>query len=1111
MIPITTLNINYSLITFKKYGSNYESVYISDPLSKLLGANPLEKMGRLFPSFNPNTLDHIFNALQRHNRIRTFILLEDGYFSKVTFDGHVMYQPSEDSYLVNATMVLEPISEKHENEWLLNDRTDEIYHAKPEERFEPTDLQGLVLCLEHRFPAFSRKEFSLFLKNKNEKILQLDEGLAFLKNGAFAFPGFTLIQLKENRGKSEIQTETDREIEEIIKKASKAVFVKYGPGQAKLKCFGAIEPLLGYSPEELDATSPFYWESLVHPEDISGLGFERDIPQKPDLPLYSYYRVRHKKGHYIYVQETTWFFEDSETMQKVFLKYIEDVSHIKEFATDFLPEKDQLVPKLMPCLVYLFERNERGGHKIVFVSEGIKELLGLSAEEFLDKHSSFDKYIHPLDLRKIRSKGKAAFKSKMFVEHYFRIYTEQGKEKWVYATSSPLKKSGGKDIWAGYILDISFAKEVEETNQKHLKQFKSIYDNSPLAIINFDRDGIIQSVNKTLLKKIEVDDPGLIVGKSIRSLSSDEGIEKTFMNAFRNGKGEYEGPYATSFNHKHFYVRLSVEKMEHVDGYQALFEDITEKEYTQLIMNNVAEISARYSDKEFFNELVKLLTKKLDMEMCIIGEYLPDEDAVETLSVAKKGLIMPNMIYALENTPCQKAIAEDQNGIVIHCDRVCEKFPKDEILKKMAIESYCSTGIKDKSGKKIGILLLMDSKPIRNPKGIKDIITVLGDRVGADLQRIKNEQKLIESRQLYKSIAENFPKGTVDVLDRKFKYIYTEGSEYKSIGMDPKDLIGTYHLAKYDTATAASAKIQLDKVFEGETVIYEIFYNDQHYMKIGVPLFDDHGRVERILLVTQNITDAKKSEVEREKLIKDLSNHNDELQRFAYIVSHNLRAPIVNITSLLDLFDESDIGNPENKELIDNLKTSVSILNTTLTDLIEVVSIRKQKLIKVEEVFFDNVLNNIEKSLFKQLKEADVTIHRDFQISSVNYVYSHIENFLLNFMTNAIKYCHPDRSPEIWIETEMVGSDCVLTFRDNGIGIDLDKYKDRIFGLYQRFHSHVEGKGLGLYLVREQIRSLDGEIKIESEIDKGTTFKVIMKSLTIPSKKSTYEDSHYEK
>ncbi|WP_339925410.1 ATP-binding protein [uncultured Cyclobacterium sp.] len=362
--------------------------------------------------------------------------------------------------------------------------------------------------------------------------------------------------------------------------------------------------------------------------------------------------------------------------------------------------------------------------------------------------------------------------------------------------------------------------------------------------------------------------------------------------------------------------------------------------------------------------------------------------------------------------------------------------------------------------------------------------------------RTLSEKKLIASEQLFRSIAENFPRGSVAVLDKSLNYLFTDGEEYKLSGTDPKSLIGTNFLKQLSGDNLKITKISLNKVLRGQRVSYETEGRHMKFLQSGVPLINNSKEVDRILLVTQNITQAKRLESDKEKLIKDLKSHNEELLRFAYIVSHNLRAPIVNISLLLDLYNDENPADPGNREVWENLKISTNLLDTTLQDLIEVVSIKKQKIPKVEQIDFKLLLNNIEKSLFNQLKESGIKIEKDFSgLNDINYVYAHLENFFMNFMTNSVKYKHPERSPIVKIKTYIENEYCVIRFEDNGIGLDLRRYGDRIFGLYQRFHNHVEGKGLGLYLIREQIRAHDGKIEIESEVGKGTVFKVYLRNL----------------
>ena len=105
----------------------------------------------------------------------------------------------------------------------------------------------------------------------------------------------------------------------------------------------------------------------------------------------------------------------------------------------------------------------------------------------------------------------------------------------------------------------------------------------------------------------------------------------------------------------------------------------------------------------------------------------------------------------------------------------------------------------------------------------------------------------------------------------------------------------------------------------------------------------------------------------------------------------------------------------------------------------------------------------------------------------------YVESVLQNLLSNAIKYRHPDRVPVIALSTQLVDDYVCLTVSDNGLGLDTALYKDKVFTLYQRFHTHVEGKGLGLYLVKTQILALGGKIELESKVGKGTVFKVYFK------------------
>jgi signal transduction histidine kinase len=150
---------------------------------------------------------------------------------------------------------------------------------------------------------------------------------------------------------------------------------------------------------------------------------------------------------------------------------------------------------------------------------------------------------------------------------------------------------------------------------------------------------------------------------------------------------------------------------------------------------------------------------------------------------------------------------------------------------------------------------------------------------------------------------------------------------------------------------------------------------------------------------------------------------------------------------------------------------------------------------KKEELCIEKNLERVVTSIQTTIDEFEVEIQTDFSATRVvEFNHNYFESILLNLLTNAVKYRSPDRKPVIKISTEVIEDDGVkLYFSDNGLGIDLERYGDRIFGLYQRFHDHADSKGLGLYIVNSQVRAMGGTIELESEVNKGTTFIITFK------------------
>lgn len=272
--------------------------------------------------------------------------------------------------------------------------------------------------------------------------------------------------------------------------------------------------------------------------------------------------------------------------------------------------------------------------------------------------------------------------------------------------------------------------------------------------------------------------------------------------------------------------------------------------------------------------------------------------------------------------------------------------------------------------------------------------------------------------------------------------------------------------------------------------------NEEYWVNFTmIPITNKDNQHSHWISIQRDISVEKEREKEREQLISELTQNNKDLKQFSYITSHNLRAPLSNLTGLLNLIEDIPIENNDLKEIINGFSKSTGLLNETINDLVKVIIIKDSPSIEKEEIeireVFENVFNQL--SFLISLKKPIIKMDLD-KAEKLNINKSYFESILLNLMTNSLKYMDNKRQLKINISSRNVGNTTIINFKDNGIGIDLNRNKDKIFGLYQRFHDYPDSKGLGLYLVKSQVESMGGTINVESEVGIGTSFKIIFKN-----------------
>lgn len=253
---------------------------------------------------------------------------------------------------------------------------------------------------------------------------------------------------------------------------------------------------------------------------------------------------------------------------------------------------------------------------------------------------------------------------------------------------------------------------------------------------------------------------------------------------------------------------------------------------------------------------------------------------------------------------------------------------------------------------------------------------------------------------------------------------------------------------------------------------------------------DKNGDAVRIIGTHSDVTHNKEKENELLGHLDIIVEQNNRLLNFAHIVSHNLRSHTGNFKMLLTILDESN-DKESKEECLSYLKTTSNALSDTIDHLKELVDIHNTIIHKKEDLNLSLYLNQTLEVLSKEIKDNKVKIvNKIGKKDTIKFNPAYLESLFLNFTTNAIKYSHPERNPEISYSSSVENGKLVLVIEDNGLGINLEKHGEKLFGMYKTFHKNANARGIGLFITKNQIESMGGTIEVESKVNVGTTFKI---------------------
>lgn len=359
----------------------------------------------------------------------------------------------------------------------------------------------------------------------------------------------------------------------------------------------------------------------------------------------------------------------------------------------------------------------------------------------------------------------------------------------------------------------------------------------------------------------------------------------------------------------------------------------------------------------------------------------------------------------------------------------------------------------------------------------------------------KPVQKTVFHGSFYQQLAQLTGSGAWSVnamektsyLDKQAKNILEIPEDYRP---SLKHALDFYHADYHEIVQQ-----KLFECFQGKPFCLEVkmlTYNKKHiWVKAtGGPMFDANENVIGAQGVFQDISNEKQKEIQLKKSLQAIERQKESLSNFAHTVSYNLRSDINNLNLTVELL--KDASTKDVPELTDGLFQIAQQLNVTMEHLNKVVISQTRDIKEKQVVALKDVLEHAKNRLAQQIVDTNTELFSEFsEVPTLECFPAYLENIFTTLLANAIKYAHPERTPviDIYSKQEEDGS-ISLVFKDNGIGIDLEKNADKLFGMYQTFHNNPDAVGIGLFILKNQIESLQGTISVVSKLGSGTTFTI---------------------
>jgi len=852
--------------------------------------------------------------------------------------------------------------------------------------------------------------------------------------------------------------------------------------------------ILGYTLSEIQPITSETWEKFAHPDDHERSNKLLEDHFQGKIPYYEIEsRFKNKHGEWIWVKDSGKVVSWTEDGKPLWMTGShQDITLRKEHELLLEKYQDLLDRSNHAAMIGTWEvdllKNEVTWSSVTKEIHEVPEDFSPILSEALD--------FYPLGIHRdtLESSVKKAIVKGENYDIEVEIITAKGNSKWVRAIGISEFENGECKRLYGLFQDIQKRKDNERINHERQTLLETILDSIEVGIVSCDREG-----NLTLFNSAT---------KKLHNLP----VEPIPASEFSNYYGLLHLDGKTSL------------KLEEIPLIQALYTgEVTNKEFiiapkngtqrniiatgSQLVGEDGNVFGAVVAMQDITN--IKKTEKQLKIsEAAFRGNF---ENAAIGMGILNK-----NTEWLEVNDQLSKIVGYTREELLRLS--VFDVTHKDDIANNIAILKEFITGKKSylyseqrfihKDGSIVYVILSVSV--VKNEDGSP--LYFIGQITDITPRKIAG-QKLQETLAKLEAVLDSSTQVSIIGTDLEGNITtFNKGAE-NLLGYSREEMVGKespakIHLKEEIVQRGKELSLELKENIENFDIFTALAKRGLHdtrewtYMRKNGNLFPvqltitpikDEDEIIGYLGVAAEITEIKRVEKEIKSLLEVTSDQNDRLKNFAHIVSHNLRSHSGNFDMLLTLFLQ-DFPEANENEIMNMLKMASDNLKETIDHLNEVVLINtniEDNLIPIN--LFDTAEQSI-RNVAGIANDAEVKIFNNIDPDlEVLGLQAYLDSIILNFLTNGIKYRSLERDSFVKLTAQKQKNFIVVNIEDNGLGIDLKKHKSKVFGMYKTFHKNKDSRGIGLFITKNQIESLDGKIELESEVDKGTTFKLYFK------------------